>query len=112
MEILTVHLQIGTHNMGFSAQFPAKKGPGNLTPNGMVDLGVGKSAWGRLGRSMCWKESCPSTFLREQPEAAPLSAPVLALRLSTALLPIHTIHLDTLLEQSRERGNRALVIVL
>ena len=33
MEILIVHLQIGTQNMGFSAQFPAKKGPGNLTPN-------------------------------------------------------------------------------
>ena len=33
VEILTVLLQIGTHNMGFSAQFPAKKGPGYLTPN-------------------------------------------------------------------------------
>ena len=33
MEILTALLQIGTHNMGFSAQFPAKKGPGNLTPS-------------------------------------------------------------------------------
>ena len=33
VEILTVLLQIGTHDMGFSAQFPAKKGPGNLTPN-------------------------------------------------------------------------------
>ena len=26
-------LQIGSHNMGFSAQFPAKKGPRNVTPN-------------------------------------------------------------------------------
>ena len=34
VDILTGPLQIGTHNMGFSAQFPAKKGPGNLTPNG------------------------------------------------------------------------------
>ena len=32
MEILTAPLQIGTDNMGFSAQFPTKKGPGNLTP--------------------------------------------------------------------------------
>ena len=33
MKILTAPLQIGTHNRGFSAQFPTKKGPGNLTPN-------------------------------------------------------------------------------
>ena len=32
VEILTAPLQIGTDNMGFSAQFPTKKGPGNLTP--------------------------------------------------------------------------------
>ena len=32
MEILTAPLQIGTHNRGVSAQFPAKEGPGNLTP--------------------------------------------------------------------------------
>ena len=36
MEILTALLQIGTHDMGFSAQFPAKKGPGNLTPKKRV----------------------------------------------------------------------------
>ena len=33
MDILTVALQIGTQYRGFSAQFPAKKGPRNLTPN-------------------------------------------------------------------------------
>ena len=33
MEILTAPFQIGTHSRGFSAQFPTKKGPGNLTPN-------------------------------------------------------------------------------
>ena len=33
MEILTAPLHIGTHNMGFSSQFPAEKEPGNLTPN-------------------------------------------------------------------------------
>ena len=32
MDVLTAPLQIGTGNMGFSAQFPAKKGPENLTP--------------------------------------------------------------------------------
>ena len=32
MEILTAPLQIGTDDMGFSAHFPTKKGPGNLTP--------------------------------------------------------------------------------
>ena len=38
MEILTDPPQIGTHNMGFSAQFPAKKGPGNLTPNKSIGV--------------------------------------------------------------------------
>ena len=33
--------QIGAHKMDFSAQFPAKKGPGNLTPNeGIVKSGT------------------------------------------------------------------------
>ena len=34
MEIFTAPPpEIGTHNMGFSAQFPAKEEPGNLRPN-------------------------------------------------------------------------------
>ena len=32
VEILAAPLQIGTHKNGSSAQFPANKGPGNLTP--------------------------------------------------------------------------------
>ena len=32
----TAPLQIGTHNMGFSAQLPAEEGPGNLTPNPLL----------------------------------------------------------------------------
>ena len=36
MEILTAPLQTGTDNVGFLAQFPAKKGPGNLTPKHMM----------------------------------------------------------------------------
>ena len=35
-EILTAPLQIGTRNMGFSEQFPTKKGPGNLTPKYLI----------------------------------------------------------------------------
>ena len=36
MEILTATLPIGTHNMGFSAQVPAKKWSENLTPKKCV----------------------------------------------------------------------------
>ena len=36
MEILTAPLQIGTPHVGFSAQFPAKNSPGNLTPDKRV----------------------------------------------------------------------------
>ena len=43
VEILTAPLQIGTDNTGFSAQFPTKKGPGNLTPNEGYSLGPAKT---------------------------------------------------------------------
>ena len=48
MEILTAPLQIGTHNVGFSAQFPAKKGPGNLTPNFILVLKLLQNMLGNL----------------------------------------------------------------
>ena len=58
MEILTAPLQIGTHNMGFSAQFPAKKGPGNLTPNptllDLIDHYMTIRAMHTYALTRCW----------------------------------------------------------
>ena len=38
VEILTAPLHIGTHHVGFSAQFPARKRPRNLTPTPPAEI--------------------------------------------------------------------------
>ena len=62
METLAAPLQIGAHNVGLSAQLPAKKGPGNLTSKQRYIMEVrGVSAL--LGRTYYQHEpSCSGSF--------------------------------------------------
>ena len=69
MEILTAPLQIGTDNMGFSAQFPTKKGPGNLTPNVSIRIAI---STGRIARNEYFQARVGKELPAQFPEPPPV----------------------------------------